>query len=85
MLMLPGSFKKGALSKGIFEPRKSNGSESFFPFDISWHHQICIARGLYSLRDDLPENIGKTTTQAECKKSTRPDLGWHASWKMSSK
>ena len=40
--------------------------------------QICIAKSLFSYRDDLPKNLFKIIAQ-ECKKSTS---GWRASLKM---
>ena len=39
----------------------------FFPFNMPWRYTICIAWFLYTCRDDLTENLGKTTAQ-ECKK-----------------
>ena len=36
---------------------------------MPWRYTICIAWFLYTRRDDLTENLGKTTAQ-ECKKST---------------
>ena len=39
---------------------------------------MCIAKCLYSYRDDLPENLGKTTAQEGKKKSTS---SWRASLK----
>ena len=39
----------------------------FFPFNMPWRYTICIAWFLYACRDDLTENLGKTTAQ-ECKK-----------------
>ena len=37
--------------------------------NILWRYQICIAKCLYSYRDDLPKNLFKITAE-ECKKST---------------
>ena len=45
-----------------------NRKWDLFHFDIPWRCQICLAKYLYSYRDDLPENLGKTTE--ECKKPT---------------
>ena len=56
----------------VFNPNKCD-MESLFRYIASERmhrrYQICIARCLYSYRDDFPETLGKTTAP-ECKKST---------------
>ena len=42
---------------------------------MPWHHQICIAKCLYSYTDDLPKYLFKITAQG-CKKKTS---GWRPS------
>ena len=42
-----------------FERRTLTGSE---PFSL-WRHQLCIAKCLYSYRDDLPKNLFKITAE----------------------
>ena len=51
---------------GVFERRTATGSKAF-SFFIS--HYLCIDECHYSYRDDLPENLDKTTAQ-ECKAFT---------------
>ena len=64
-----------------FRPRsyeeKLGSLSKLFPLNKPWRYKICIAWFLYTCRDDLTENFGKTTAQ-ECKKSTS---GWRASFK----
>ena len=58
---------------GRLQRRLVNRKRVLLPFclDATELVQICIARCLYSYRDDLPENLGKTTAQ-EGKKSPLP-------------
>ena len=56
------------LSSTFFERRTSTESELFFSFDMRWRYQICVAKCLYSYRDDLPKILFKITAQV-CKKS----------------
>ena len=51
---------------------------NLFSFNIPCRFQICVAKSLFSYRDDLPKNLFKNIAQ-ECKKST---CGWSASLKM---
>ena len=51
---------------------------NLFSFNMPFRVQICIAKSLFSYRDDLPKNLFKIIAQ-ECKKSTS---GWRASLKM---
>ena len=51
------------------EPCTSNGSELFSSFIMLWHHQMCMAKVLYSYRDALPKRLFKITAQV-CIKST---------------
>ena len=37
---------------------------------MPWQYQICIAKCLYSYRNDLPQNLGETTAHRECTTST---------------
>ena len=46
-----------------------NRKWAFYSFNIPWRYQICIAKCIYSYRDDLPQNLFKITAQ-EYKKST---------------
>ena len=55
------------LSSTFFERRTSTESELFFSFDMRWRYQICVAKRLYSYRDDLPKILFKITAQV-CKK-----------------
>ena len=55
------------LSSTFFERRTSTESELFFSFDMRWRYQICVAKRLYSDRDDLPKILFKITAQV-CKK-----------------
>ena len=43
----------GNLSSDALERRTPTGSELFFSFNMPWHYQICIAKCLYSYKDDL--------------------------------
>ena len=54
------------------EPCTSTGSEFFSSFIMLWHHQICMAKVLYSYRDALPKRLFKITARV-CIKSTS---GW---------
>ena len=47
----------------------SNRKQGLFPHCRPWRHHICIDECHYSYRDDLPENLDKTTAQ-ECKTFT---------------
>ena len=38
---------------------------------MPWRHHICMAKWLYSYRDDLPKGLFKITAE-ECKKSRLP-------------
>ena len=54
----------------------SNRKQALFPVYKPWRHHICIDKSHYSYRDDLPENLDKTTAQ-ECKtfsSETTPDI-----------
>ena len=51
-----------------FEWCTSTGREGLLPFNLLDNNEFCIAKCLYSSRDDVTEGLGKTTTQ-ECKKS----------------
>ena len=55
------------LNSTFFERRTSTESELFFSFDMRWRYQICVAKRLYSYRDDLPKILFKITAQV-CKK-----------------
>ena len=54
-----------------------NRKWGLLPFYMPGHYQICIAKFLFSYKDDLPESFNQTTTQC-CKKSTS---GWRPSLK----
>ena len=56
----------GSLRSNVFELRTSTGSELVFSFIMPWRHQICMAKCLYSYRDDLPKSLFKINAQ-ECK------------------
>ena len=67
-------------SKGVFERCTSTGSKAFclsICLDATELVQICIAKCLYSYRDDLPENWGNPLPRKE-KKFTS---GWRGSLK----
>lgn len=66
-----GAATKGRVLSDAGQPR----SQAVFLWKMPWRYKICIAKCLYSFRDDFPENLGKTTTQ-DCKKSTS---GWRGS------
>ena len=57
-----------------FKQWNRNRKWAFFSFNIPWGYHICIAKCLYSYRDDLPKNLFKITAE-EFKKSTS---GWRA-------
>lgn len=50
------------MSKYVFEPRNStrNKAISLRIFNTLWRYKICLAKFLFSYRDDLPENLGKS-------------------------
>ena len=48
-----------------------NRKRAFFSLLMPWRHHICMAKWLYSYRDDLPKGLFKITA-AECKKSRLP-------------
>ena len=54
-----------------------NRKWAFLSFNMPWRNQICIAKCLYSCRDDLPKNLFKMTAE-ESKKSSS---AWRASLK----
>ena len=55
-----------SLSKDVFERHSSTGSDIFSLWmNMPWNYQNYIAYRLYPCRDDLPENLGKSTAQ-EC-------------------
>ena len=54
-----------------------NRKWAFLSFNTPWRYQICIAKYLYTYRDDLLKNLFKITAE-EFKKSTS---GWRASLK----
>ena len=66
----------GNLSDGVFERRTPTGSKAFSVL-------ICLDAAkfgllsVFTLRDDFPESLGKTTAQG-CKKTTS---GWLATLK----
>ena len=60
---LPGI--KFNLSSGV-----SNWKQDLFPFYMPWRHYICIDKGHYSHRDNLPENLPKNHCPRMQKKST---------------
>ena len=62
------------LKQQLFWATHVNRKWAFFSLNMPWHGQICIAKCLYSFRDDLPKNLLKITAQV-CKKSTS---GWPA-------
>ena len=43
----------------------------FFPINMSWHYHMCIAKSLYSCRDDFPGNLVITTAKQWKKKHFR--------------
>ena len=51
------SFKENReFNKRRFWATHVNRKWAFFSFNIPWRYQICIAKCLYSYRDDLPKN-----------------------------
>ena len=51
------SFKENReFNKRRFWATHVNRKWAFFSFNIPWRYQICIAKCLYSCRDDLPKN-----------------------------
>ena len=62
------------LKQQLFWATHVNRKWAFFSLNMPWHGQICIAKCLYSYRDDLPKNLLKITAQV-WKKSTS---GWPA-------
>ena len=73
------SSQRWELKQRRFWATHVNQKLGLVPFNFPRHDRICIATCLYTHRDDLPENLGKTTAQ-EWKKSTS---GWRARSKMS--
>ena len=67
----------GTLSKDVFEPRTSTGSEAFSLFICLDANKLVIAEFLFSFKDDLPKNFNQIIPQW-CKKSTS---GWRTSLK----
>ena len=65
------------LKQQRFWAKHVNRKWVFFSFNIPQRHQICIAKCLYSYKDNLPKNLFKVTAQV-CKKSAS---GWRASLK----
>ena len=52
------------LSMQRFWTTDSNRKCALFPFNLSSHHHIFIAKSLFTCRDDYFENLGTTTAQA---------------------
>ena len=82
--LLPAKLKRvpkwrltGQFKQQRFWTTHVNRKWAFFSFNTPWRDQICMAKCLYSYRDDLPKNFFKIAAQ-ECKKSTS---GWRASLK----
>ena len=77
---VPGVQILGSLSSYVFEPRTSSGSERFSLLICLDTTKVCIAKCLYSYRDDLPKNLFKITAQG-CKKkrevSRKHSEGWY--------
>ena len=74
----PGKFRLGGMRDAFVATYKvqrrfwatdSNRKQGLFAFYKPWRHHICIDECHYSYRDDLPENLDKTTAQ-ECKTFT---------------
>ena len=40
-----------------------NRKYGLLPFSMPWRYRICFAKYLYSYKEDLPDNVGKTTAQ----------------------
>ena len=63
--------KNSELKQRHFLAIHVNQKWALFPFEIPWRYQICIARFLYSYRNNLLESLCKTTVK-ECWKITLP-------------
>ena len=49
------------LKHGVFAWRASTGSDAFFPFKL--YPVTFVLLTVFTHRDDLPENLGKTAAQ----------------------
>ena len=54
----------GSLSMRVFRDADGNRKWAVFPFKLSSHHHIYIAKYLFSIRDDSYKNLGDTTVLA---------------------
>ena len=68
----------GSLSNNAFERRTSTGSELFFPFNLPWGHQICIAKCLTLKETICPRICSKSLpTSAKSPISVNvPNISW---------
>ena len=60
-----------SLNKGVFDRLRSTGSKALFSFVyMPWLYQICMAKCLYSYRDELLKKFGQNRFPLEQLKST---------------
>ena len=67
----------GGVQQRRFWATHVNRKWVLFAFHMTWHYQICTSKSVFSHRDNLPENLLKSTPQ-DCKTSTS---GWRVSLK----